>query len=40
MADRFVSNPLDIVNVGDRVKVKITGIDKVTGKIQLSMKDL
>ncbi|EKE27259.1 MAG: hypothetical protein ACD_3C00232G0005 [uncultured bacterium (gcode 4)] len=40
MADRFVSNPMDIVNVGDKVKVKVTSIDKTTGKIQLSMKDV
>ena len=40
MADRFVSNPNDIVSVGDRVKVKVTGIDLKTGKIQLSMKGL
>lgn len=40
MANRFVSNPSDIVSVGDRVKVRVTGIDTKTGKIQLSMKDL
>ena len=40
MADRFVSNPNDIVSVWDRVKVKVTGIDLKTGKIQLSMKGL
>ncbi|MDD2566309.1 MAG: Tex-like N-terminal domain-containing protein [Candidatus Gracilibacteria bacterium] len=40
LADKFVSNPLDIVNVGDRVKVKLIGIDKTSGKIQLSMKDI
>jgi protein Tex len=30
MADRFVSNPMEIVNVGDRVKVRIVSIDKTT----------
>lgn len=40
MANRFVSNPSDIVSVGDRVKVRVTGIDTKTGKIQLSMKDM
>ncbi|EKE29531.1 MAG: RNA binding S1 protein [uncultured bacterium (gcode 4)] len=40
MADRFVSNPQEIVSVGDKVKVKITWIDKTTGKIQLSMKGM
>jgi protein Tex len=40
MADRFVSNPMEIVNVGDKVKVRIVSIDKTTWKIQLSMKEL
>lgn len=40
MADRFVSNPMDIVTVGDRVKVKIVKIDRETGKIQLTMKNI
>lgn len=40
MANRFVSNPSDIVSVGDHVKVRVTGIDIKTGKIQLSMKDI
>lgn len=39
MADRFVSNPSEIVSVGDRVRVRVTGIDKASGKIQLSMKE-
>ncbi len=38
MADKFVSNPMEIVKVGDRIKVRVTGIDLKTGKIQLSMK--
>lgn len=40
MANKFVQNPSEIVSVGDRVKVKVTGIDTKTGKIQLSMKDV
>lgn len=40
MANKFVSNPNEIVSVGDRVKVRVTGIDLKTGKIQLSMKDV
>lgn len=40
MANRFVSNPSEIVSVGDKIKVKITAIDLKTGKIQLSMKDV
>lgn len=40
MANRFISNPSEIVSVGDKIKVKITAIDLKTGKIQLSMKDV
>ncbi len=40
MANKFVSNPSEIVSVGDRVKVRVTGIDLKTGKIQLSMKEV
>lgn len=38
MADKFIANPTDIVNVGDRIRVRLTDIDPKTGKIQLSMK--
>jgi uncharacterized protein len=40
LADTYVANPMDIVTVGDRVKVKIMNIDKASGKISLSMKGL
>ncbi|EKD30312.1 MAG: hypothetical protein ACD_78C00092G0001 [uncultured bacterium (gcode 4)] len=40
MANRFVSNPSEIISVGGRVKVRVTGIDIKSGKIQLSMKDM
>jgi predicted RNA-binding protein with RPS1 domain len=40
MVDRFISDPNEIVKVGDKVKVKITNIDEKTGKIQLSMKEI
>jgi uncharacterized protein len=39
LSDTFVKNPMDIVKVGDRVKVKVTQIDE-KGKIQLTMKGL
>lgn len=38
IADRFVSDPKTELEVGQAVKVKVTGIDDTTGKIQLSMK--
>lgn len=38
IADKFVSDPNDILKVWDKVKVKIINIDEKTKKIQLSMK--
>ena len=39
IADRYVSDPREEVEVGQTVKVKISSIDESTGKIQLSMKE-
>lgn len=38
LADKFVQNPADIVDVGQKVKVKIISLDLDKGKIGLSMK--
>ncbi|MGM8298509.1 RNA-binding transcriptional accessory protein Tex [Clostridium perfringens] len=38
MADRFVKHPLDIVKVGDVVKVRILDVDLKRKRISLSMK--
>ncbi len=38
LADRFVKNPMEIVHVWDKVKVRITNIDLEKSKLQLSMK--
>lgn len=40
LADTFVKNPMDIVQVGDKVKVRITAIDLEKNKLQLSMKNM
>lgn len=40
MVNRFISDPNEIVKVGDKIKVKITWIDDKTGKVQLSMKEV
>jgi uncharacterized protein len=40
LADRFVRRPLDIVQVGDIVKVKVLDIDLDRNRISLSMKGL
>lgn len=37
MANKFVKNPLDIVSVGNVVRVKILSIDKERNRIGLSM---
>ena len=38
LANKFVSDPNEIVSVGQAVRVKVLSIDKAKGKIQLSMK--
>jgi len=38
LADRFVKDPMAVVEVGDVVKVKIIGLDKERQKISLTMK--
>ncbi|CUQ10811.1 RNA-binding transcriptional accessory protein [Clostridium baratii] len=40
MANKFVKHPLDIVKVGDIVKVKILEVDEKRNRISLSMKDV
>ncbi len=39
MADKFVKNPLDIVQVGDVIEVTIIGVDLERGRIALSRKN-
>lgn len=38
MSRKFVSHPMDVVSVGDTVKVKILSVDRERGKISLTMK--
>ena len=38
LADRFVKNPLDVVQVGDVVDVRVLAVDAARGRIGLSMK--
>lgn len=38
MSDRYIKHPMDVVSVGDNVKVRIIGIDPAKGKVSLSMK--
>ncbi len=38
LADYYVKHPMDVVNVGDRVKVRVLSIDKDRGRVALSMR--
>lgn len=38
LSDKYVKNPMDVVAVGDIVKVTVIGIDRARSKVQLSMK--
>jgi uncharacterized protein len=38
MADRFVGHPIDVVSLGQQVKVKVIDIDLEREKVSLSMK--
>lgn len=40
LADKFVKHPMDIVAIGDIVKVKVIDIDPKKNRISLSMKDI
>ena len=38
MSDRFIKHPMDVVSVGDTVKVRIVSIDREKQKVGLTMK--
>jgi len=40
LADRYVKNPFEVVNVGDVVTVKVLSIDPERGRIGLTMKEI
>lgn len=40
LSDKFIKHPMDVVSVGDNVKVKIISLDKEKQKVGLSMKDV
>jgi uncharacterized protein len=39
LANHFVSNPIEVVSVGQKVKVRVLDIDLEREKVSLSMKD-
>lgn len=40
LADKFISNPADVVKVNDQVKVRVTEVDAKRKRIGLSMKEV
>lgn len=38
LADRYVRNPLDVVSVGQVVEVRVIGVDRERGRINLSLR--
>ncbi|MDD2573422.1 MAG: Tex family protein [Firmicutes bacterium] len=40
LSDKYVRNPMDIVSVGDIVKVRVLDVDPVRNRISLSMKQV
>ena len=40
LSDKYVKHPMDVVSVGDTVKVKIISIDYDRGKVGLTMKGI
>ncbi|MEI7562432.1 MAG: S1 RNA-binding domain-containing protein [bacterium] len=39
MANHYVTNPIEVVSVGQRVKVKVLDVDLEREKVSLTMKD-
>lgn len=39
LADRFVKHPMDVVSIGDIVKVWVLGVDLKKGRVSLTMKN-
>jgi uncharacterized protein len=40
LSDKYVKNPMDIVSVGDSVKVKVMDVDLQKGRVSLTMKGI
>ena len=40
LSDRYVKNPMDVVSVGDIVKVRVIKVDMEKMKVSLSMKNV
>ena len=40
ICDRYIKHPLDVIKVGDIVKVKVLEVDQKRGRISLTMRDI
>jgi uncharacterized protein len=40
LSDKYVRNPMDVVSVGDIVKVRVLAVDVERKRISLSMKNV
>lgn len=40
VSDKFIKHPIEVLSVGDIVKVRVIGIDPVRERVSLSMKDI
>jgi uncharacterized protein len=38
MSEGYVKNPMDVVSVGDVIKVRVLSVDVKRGRVSLSMK--
>ena len=38
ITDKYIKHPLDVLNIGDNVKVKVLGVDEKRNRISLTMK--
>ena len=40
LADRYISDPTEIVSIHQQITVKVMSVDKERKRVQLSMKDI
>ena len=38
LADRFIRDPAEVVKAGDRIKVRVIGVDKARNRVSLSAR--
>ena len=40
VSDKFIKHPIEVLSVGDIVKVRVLGIDSARERVSLSMKEI